>query len=116
MNNCNEFLPISNSEIGIGQTTCATQKEANLLVQILLDKGLLACGQIQGPISSKYFWKGQFEENEEWRISLKFNMANLRRLSDTIIDYHPYENPEWIYWEAKGSLAYVDSVNNPPEK
>ena len=41
MNNCNEFLPISNSEIGIGQTTCATQKEANLLVQILLDKGLL---------------------------------------------------------------------------
>ena len=73
MNNCNEFLPISNSEIGIGQTTCATQKDANLLVQILLDKGLLACGQIQGPISSKYLWKGKFEENEEWRISLKFN-------------------------------------------
>ena len=113
MINCNEFLPDSKPNIGIGQTTCSSQKDANLLAQVLLDNNLVACAQIEGPIVSKYNWKGNAEESKEWKLTLKFSNNNIISLTETLIQQHPYENPEWVYWKAKCTNKYANWVENP---
>ena len=113
MNNCNEFLSKSNATIIIGHSTLPSQKEADLLVKILQEQGLIACAQIEGPILSKYTWNGKAEESEEWRITLKFKNGNIEKLTKVLQQYHPYENPEWVYWEAKTTKAYSGWVKNP---
>ena len=113
MINCNEFLPESKPNIGIGQTTCSSQKDANLLSQFLLDKNLVACAQVEGPILSKYNWKGNAEESEEWKITLKFSYKNIISLTETLQQKHPYQNPEWVYWKAESTTKYANWVEDP---
>jgi periplasmic divalent cation tolerance protein len=113
MNNCNEFLSESNSDIVLGQTTFSTKNDANLIAQALLDKELIACAQIEGPISSKYIWKGKPEQSKEWKVTLKFNEDNINSVTESLINLHPYENPEWVYWKARSTHKYANWVENP---
>jgi len=35
------------------------------MIRILLDKGLIACGQVEGPIASHYIWEDEVQETQE---------------------------------------------------
>jgi periplasmic divalent cation tolerance protein len=113
MNNCNEFFSEKNANIVIGQSTLPTQEMASLLVDTLLESGLIACGQIEGPITSKYTWNGKINETQEWRVTLKFNKENISQLTKVILQNHPYENPEWVYWGVHATKQYSDWVQDP---
>jgi len=84
-------------------TLVTTVDRKEILEQIgkaLLEKRLIACIQISGPITSMYWWKGVLEEVQEWVGTMKTTgelypevEAELRRL-------HPYEVPEIVATES----------------
>lgn len=65
----------------------------------LVEKGLVSCAQIGGPIKSIYRWKGKIEENEEWTCTLKSTRRLYGRIEAEIKSLHPYETPEIVACE-----------------
>ena len=101
------------SKLVIGLTTCQSKESAITLIQSLLGKQLIACGQIEGPIKSIYLWEGKLTQETEWRVVLKFNKINCDELTTAIRVEHSYEIPQWVYWEIESSNEYSKWVNNP---
>jgi periplasmic divalent cation tolerance protein len=69
---------------------------ADAMVESLLDRHLVACGQRTGPIRSRYRWRGSLEEAEEWLVLLKTRTELTDRVIEAVVDQHPYETPEVI--------------------
>ena len=100
-------------EIGIGLTTCSTVKVGKALVQRLLQKKLISCGQVETEIESYYYWNGKKEVSQEVRVVVKFKLGNEHEIEKLFLDEHEYETPQWVYWKANGSVGYTSWVNNP---
>tara|TARA_B100000902_G_scaffold307924_1_gene296902 strand:- start:355 stop:675 length:321 start_codon:yes stop_codon:yes gene_type:complete len=100
-------------EIGVAVTTCSSKESASRIVNDLLRKNLIACGQVEGPIESTYQWKGNLEKDTEWRISLKFDPGKEVQLQEVVKVLHPYDTPQWIVWKAGASEEYYDWVVSP---
>ena len=49
------------------------------LIDELLQRRLIACGQVLGPISSRYRWEGRVEHEQEWLGLLKTAAARAAR-------------------------------------
>ena len=91
-------------------TTFPSHKSAIQSVKALTEKKLIACAQIDGPVNSYYWWKGEVLEEQEWRVSLKTNTKKQKQAFDEIIKMHPYENPQWIVLEGKCSETYSEWI------
>jgi periplasmic divalent cation tolerance protein len=105
-----------NGKVYIGLTTCNQKQDALNMIKVLLDKGLIACGQVEGPIVSQYIWENETQEAQEWRVVLKFKTANEEGVFNALKKEHKYENPQWVYWEAGSSDEFFQWVNNPTGK
>ena len=99
-------------EIGIGLTTCSSIKAGKALVQRLLQKKLIACGQVEKEIESYYYWNGKKEVSREVRVVVKFKFGNEHEIEKLFLDEHEYKTPQWVYWNASGSAGYTSWVNN----
>jgi periplasmic divalent cation tolerance protein len=55
---------------------------------------LAACGQVDGPLTSTYWWDGKVETATEWRATLKTTAARSAALEAFLVEQHPYEVPE----------------------
>lgn len=89
--------------------TTGTKAEAETIVQKLLDKKLIACGNILGPISSHFHWSGKIENTEEYLVLLKSREDLFEELSETVKTVHSYDVPEILAFPVvKGSKAYLD--------
>ena len=99
--------------IGIATTTCPDKETASSIVESLLADGLIACGQVEGPIESTYFWNGKLNKEPEWRILMKFAPEKTQQLERELVKLHPYETPQWTNWEANASDGYHEWVLNP---
>jgi periplasmic divalent cation tolerance protein len=104
------------AKIYIGLTTCKDKQHALHIIGILLNKGLIACGQVEGPIVSQYIWDNETQEDQEWRIVLKFKMGNEEKVYIVLKKEHQYETPQWVYWEVGGSDEICKWVNHHKEK
>ncbi len=80
----------------IAWTTVATRADADRLARLAVEHRLAACAQVDGPITSTYWWKGQLEQGEEWRLTFKCMPDQLDLLERRIHSAHPYETPEWL--------------------
>lgn len=100
-------------KIYIGLTTCNQKQDALNMVKILLDKGLIACGQVEGPFVSQYIWENETQKTQEWRVILKFKTKNEEKVFSTLKNEHKYENPQWVYWAVESSDEFFQWVNNP---
>ena len=60
----------------------------------LLEKRLVACLQIIGPVRSVYWWKGRLEEAEEWIGVMKTRRELYGEVEAEIRALHPYEMPQ----------------------
>lgn len=90
-------------------TTVSSKEEAASIADKAVSGGLAACGQISGPITSHYRWKGQFCRETEWKVTLKTFELLETRLMDFIEEIHPYETAEIISIPVKSvSRAYRD--------
>lgn len=96
-------------EFLIVQTTFENRKDAEELSAVITKERLAACGQIDGPIHSIYWWKETLEKEEEWRCSLKTTKKLFKKIESRIRELHPYETPEIVAIPIiDGSKAYLD--------
>lgn len=64
------------------------------LIERLLERRLIACGQVLGPIRSCYRWEGRVERQEEWLGLLKTAASRAAEVQALLAELHPYEVPE----------------------
>ncbi len=77
-------------------TTFANRPDAEKMAVMLLKDRLIACGQITGPVTSSYWWKGSITTSIECILSMKTTAAHYERLEMAIRASHPYEVPEIV--------------------
>ncbi len=77
-------------------TTIDTLKKAESIASACVEKQLVACAQIDGPITSVYRWKGQVEKGSEYRLMFKTSVSLVESLTRLIGELHTYDVPEII--------------------
>ena len=89
-------------------TTVSSKQDAAMLAQELVGKRIVACAQIEGPITSFYWWQDMLEQEEEWRCVFKTAAALYERAEELILKVHPYEKPQIVAFPiVRGSAAYL---------
>ncbi|MEM9534264.1 MAG: divalent-cation tolerance protein CutA [Cyanobacteria bacterium P01_E01_bin.45] len=95
-----DFLQIS--------TTTSTCADAEGLATLLLESRLVACAQIIGPVTSRYWWQGTLETATEWQCLFKTSRQLYVSVETQILAHHPYETPEIISVPVvEGSREYL---------
>jgi len=74
--------------------TAASKHEAQRIVQELLEKRLIACANIYGPVESQFWWQGKIDKANEFLVLLKSDQKLFAKLSKTIKGSHSYDVPE----------------------
>ncbi|MDA8370657.1 MAG: divalent-cation tolerance protein CutA [Nocardiopsaceae bacterium] len=91
---------MAETEIGTAQvrveTTTGTRGAAEDIARSAVQRGLAACAQVSGPITSFYRWEGKVQADDEWMVVLKTAADRLDDLTDHLIDVHTYDVPEII--------------------
>lgn len=77
-------------------TTTSTREEAQQIASELVNRRLVACAQITGPVTSIYRWQDQVEQAEEWTCTLKTRASLFPEVAVAIRKLHSYECPEII--------------------
>ncbi len=72
------------------------------LIEQLLERGLIACGQVLGPIHSCYRWEGRVEREQEWLGLLKTAAPRVPEVESLLAELHPYEVPEILVTQVSG--------------
>jgi periplasmic divalent cation tolerance protein len=91
--------------------TCPTQRDAERIAGLLLEKRLAACINILAGVSSFYWWKGRVESASEVLLLIKTKQDLLEELELEVKKAHPYELPEIIAFRVeRGSKEYLDWV------
>jgi periplasmic divalent cation tolerance protein len=89
--------------------TTPSKQEAEKIAQHLIDKRLIACANIIGPVSSVFHWSGKTEHAEEYLILLKSRKDLFEKLSETVKALHSYEVPEILVLPiVGGSEGYLN--------
>lgn len=90
-------------------TTTANREEAVKIVNQLLQKRLIACANIVGPVSSLFWWKEKIEGAEEFLVFMKSRGELFKRLSERVRALHSYEVPEVLALPVvKGLPSYFE--------
>jgi periplasmic divalent cation tolerance protein len=97
--------------IYIGWTTVSKEQDAHDLCNQLVEERLIACAQVSQPIQSIYQWNGEVKTEKEIIITLKFSGEKVEEVTKAIVDKHPYDLPQWIYFEAESTAGYADWVD-----
>lgn len=97
----------------IVMVTTASKQEAEKIAQHLLDKRLIACANIIGPVQSHFYWSGKLEKTEEYLILMKSRRNLFAKLSEVVKTLHSYEVPEILALPVvEGSKAYIDWLSS----
>ncbi len=75
-------------------TTLGSRDEADRVADALLSERAAACVQIVGPISSRYWWRGELESAEEWLAIAKTELTRFHDVAEVIRREHSYDVPE----------------------
>lgn len=98
-------------DVCIGWTTVANESDAEVLARGLVESGLAACVQIQGPVTSVYMWEDTLENSTEYRIAVKFPEGRAEAIEHYLHEHHPYDIPQWLAVAANhASPAYAQWV------
>jgi len=97
--------------------TCPDPRVAESIARALVEERLAACGNVLGPLTSVYRWKGRMHRDSEVLLLLKTRRALVRLCTKRVKSLHPYELPEIIAVPVVGGLpsylAWVDSETRP---
>lgn len=99
------------SSIWIGLTTFDRKLDALDAARRLIEQHLAACVQVEGPITSVFLWDGNYQENPEYRLVIKFPEERLAEVERCIHAQHSYQTPQWLAFPAEraseGYAAWV---------
>ena len=85
--------------------THPTETHANHVMTELLNKKLIACGNII-PIKSAYFWEGSRCNEDEFVTILKSPLSLEQQVEEHIINIHSYEIPCIMRTEFRCNASY----------
>ena len=86
-------------------TTVATEDEAIALIQVLLERRLVACGTLLPGARSLYRWEDKLADEREVVVLLKTQVARLDALKATFTELHPYKVPELLALPVTAGLS-----------
>jgi periplasmic divalent cation tolerance protein len=86
-------------------TTVDKRETLERIGRALLERRLVACLQVIGPIRSTYWWNGRLDEAEEWIGVMKTRRDLYGEVEKAIQALHPYEVPEIMAVEAESALS-----------
>lgn len=90
----------------------ASKEEAEIIVQKLLDKHLIACANILGPVESRFWWRNKIDRASEFLVLMKTKQELFNKLSEAVQRMHSYEIPEIVALSiARGSKPYLEWLN-----
>jgi periplasmic divalent cation tolerance protein len=93
-------------------TTTDTADKAEALARGAVEARVAACAQVEGPVTSVYWWGGVVRSEEEWRVVYKTTGERYAELEAYIEGAHDYETPEVIATPvARGSAGYLAWVD-----
>lgn len=93
--------------------TCASRKEAGKIIDVLLQKRLVACANIIGGIRSKFWWMGKLDTANEILLACKTVTRNFNAVSREIKNIHSYKVPEIIALPiVDGYKPYIEWIEN----
>lgn len=99
--------------------TIDSEAGAARVVRLLLEERLVACGQVDGPVTSVYRWKGAVQTAVEWRVVLKTAGERSAAVVARVHREHAYEVPEILVTPVTGGdpdyLAWVVEESSPGE-
>lgn len=97
-------------------TTVGSEEEAVMIVERLVEVGLVACGNIFR-IRSIFRWEGRTQDEPEVAVIMKTRASLVERVRDEIRRLHSYEVPCIASYSMEGGLpeylAWVDEVTSP---
>lgn len=91
----------STDQLQLGFTTTESRSDAEALARAGVESGLVACVQVDGPITSFFSWRGKQEEATEYRLLFKFPSSRGGEVAAWIQSHHPYDTPEWVVVAAR---------------
>lgn len=99
----NEYIMIS--------TTFNNKKEANKIINLLLEQRLVSCCQLINTISSGH-WKGKIIHNNEYLLQMKTKKSLYYEIEKAILANHSYDVPQIIAYDIvlgyKGYLEWIE--------
>lgn len=92
------------------QTTSDNRAELDELAENLVLARLVACGQVEGPITSHYVWEEEVKSSEEFKLTLKTTPERVTPVETYIKENHSYDLPEIVSFEVRASREYQQWV------
>jgi periplasmic divalent cation tolerance protein len=94
-------------------TTVATADEAVALIRALLDRRLIACGNILPGVRSLYRWEGKVADEREVIVLLKTRASRVEALEMAFGELHPYKVPELLALPVSAGLhKYLEWIDD----
>ncbi len=98
-------------------TTTGSAEAAAALADSAVRARLAACAQVDGPVTSTYWWQGELERAEEWRVLYKTTAERYAELEAHIRAEHGYDLPEVIVCGIPdGSRPYLDWITEQTQR
>jgi len=97
--------------------TATSRSEARRIVKHLLEMHLIACGNICGPVESRFWWQDKIDEASEFLVLLKSDQRLFTKLSRAIKEMHSYDVPEILAVPVlEGFPPYLEWLNTTLSK
>ena len=94
-------------------TTVASADEAVALIRALLDRRLIACGNILPGVRSLYRWEGKVADEREVIVLLKTRASRIEALEMAFGELHPYKVPELLALPVSAGLhKYLEWIDD----
>lgn len=102
------------SDVCVVLMTAPSCEIAEGIVASLVEERLIACGNIATiPVTSIYRWHGTTERAAEVSVIMKTTKAASSRVTNRIIELHPYDVPEILFLPVDDGLpSYLQWVKN----
>lgn len=103
----------------IAWTTTDQRADAETLARGAVEQRLAVCAQVDGPMTSHYWWEGKLASTQEFRIWFKCLPDKASALNLWVHARHPHATPQWIEVSAESvgekylSWAIANSTPGP---
>lgn len=99
------------TDVRVCLVTAPDEATALGLARRLVEEKLCACANLVSGVRSIYRWQGRVEDEAEALLIIKTTAGSVDKLTDRIVELHPYDLPEVIALPVVAGLAgYLDWV------
>jgi periplasmic divalent cation tolerance protein len=81
------------TDIILVRVNCSSLGEADTIGRKVIEAGLAACANIDGPLRSLYEWDGRLESGEEYVLWLKTTASLWPEAEALILELHSFDTP-----------------------